>query len=102
MQKVPVVAHRRSYRRWLVTMDAETFFNFLRGMVPQNSGVEGRVSSDERQKNRTNGANDGAKGTEDSGATPEPTRETRVLPTTNQAKECRALTSAATTKDQNV
>ena len=25
-QKVPVVAHRRSFRRWLVTMEAETFF----------------------------------------------------------------------------
>src|SRR5512138_112624 len=33
-QKVPVVAHRRRFRRWLVTMDAETFFQFLRGMLP--------------------------------------------------------------------
>ena len=32
--KTPVVAHRRSHRRWLVTMDAETFFNFLRGVLP--------------------------------------------------------------------
>jgi Holliday junction resolvase len=29
--KVPVVAHRRSHRRWLVTMEAETFFRLLRG-----------------------------------------------------------------------
>src|SRR5215472_11052011 len=26
--KVPVVAHRRSFRSWLVTMEAETFFQF--------------------------------------------------------------------------
>jgi hypothetical protein len=32
--KVPVVAHRRSFRRWLVTMEAETFFQFLRGTLP--------------------------------------------------------------------
>jgi hypothetical protein len=105
MQKVPVVAHRRSYRRWLVTMDAETFFNFLRGVVPQSSGVEGRVTSDERQKKGTDatkgtdGGAKGANGTEGLGVTPEPTRETRVLPTTNQDNECRALTSAATTKE---
>ena len=30
-QKVPIVAHRRSFRPWLVTMEAETFFRFLRG-----------------------------------------------------------------------
>ncbi len=29
--KVPVVAHRRSCRPWLVTMEAETFFRLLRG-----------------------------------------------------------------------
>jgi hypothetical protein len=31
IQKVPVVAHKRSFRGWLVTMEAETFFRFLRG-----------------------------------------------------------------------
>jgi hypothetical protein len=30
-QKVPVVAHRRSFRPWLVTMEASTFFQVLRG-----------------------------------------------------------------------
>ena len=39
--KTPVVAHRRSFRRWLVTMDAETFFQFLRGMLPmERTGAE--------------------------------------------------------------
>src|SRR5882762_5080684 len=28
--KVPVVAHKRSFREWLVTMTAEVFFQFLR------------------------------------------------------------------------
>ena len=32
--KVPIVAHRRSFRGWLVTMDAETFFGFLGGTLP--------------------------------------------------------------------
>jgi len=35
--KTPVVAHRRSFRRWLVTMDGETFFQFLRGTLPRQS-----------------------------------------------------------------
>ncbi|HOX60016.1 MAG TPA: hypothetical protein P5205_21930 [Candidatus Paceibacterota bacterium] len=29
--KVPVVAHRRNFRPWLVTMEAEPFFRLLRG-----------------------------------------------------------------------
>jgi len=39
--KTPVVAHRRSFRRWLITMEAETFFEFLRGMLPmERTGAE--------------------------------------------------------------
>jgi len=29
-----VVAHRRNHAPWLITMTAETFFNFLRGELP--------------------------------------------------------------------
>src|SRR5215211_5529795 len=32
--KIPIVAHKRNFRAWLVTMDAETFFRFLRGALP--------------------------------------------------------------------
>jgi hypothetical protein len=32
--KVPIVAHKRNFRPWLITMDAETFFKFLRGELP--------------------------------------------------------------------
>ena len=32
--KVPIVAHKRNFRLWLVTMEAETFFKFLRGELP--------------------------------------------------------------------
>jgi Holliday junction resolvase len=32
--KVPIVAHKRNFGRWLVTMEAETFFKFLRGDLP--------------------------------------------------------------------
>ena len=36
-RKVPIVAHRRSFRPWLVTMTAEVFFSFLRGVLPPES-----------------------------------------------------------------
>ena len=29
--KVPILAHKRNFRRWLVTMEASTFFRLLRG-----------------------------------------------------------------------
>ena len=32
--KVPVVAHTRNFRPWLITITAETFFQFLRGTLP--------------------------------------------------------------------
>ena len=35
--KVPLVAHKRNHRRWLVTMDADTFFQFLHGTLPPES-----------------------------------------------------------------
>lgn len=38
--KLPLVAHRRSYRSWLVTMEAETFFRILRGDLPAWAGFE--------------------------------------------------------------
>ncbi|HOX58242.1 MAG TPA: hypothetical protein P5205_19255 [Candidatus Paceibacterota bacterium] len=45
--KVPVVAHRRRFCPWLVTMDAETFFKFLRGdFTGGNGGNEGRNGTD--------------------------------------------------------
>ena len=38
--KAPVVAHRRSFRPWLVTMDATTFFALLRGDYVEASTVK--------------------------------------------------------------
>jgi Holliday junction resolvase len=32
--KVPFVAHKRNFRPWLLTMTAQTFFEFLRGVLP--------------------------------------------------------------------
>ena len=37
--KAPFVAHKRNFRPWLVTMTAETFFQFLRGVLPPDSAV---------------------------------------------------------------
>ena len=32
--KIPIVAHKRSHRRWLVTMEAEFFFELIREFTP--------------------------------------------------------------------
>jgi hypothetical protein len=39
--KTPIVAHRRSFRPWLVTMEAETFFRLLRGDFTGANGGNG-------------------------------------------------------------
>jgi len=39
-ERVPVVAHRRRFRRWLVTMEAEAFFRLVRGELSRE-GREG-------------------------------------------------------------
>ena len=44
-QRVPVVVHKRNFRLWLVTMEAETFFRFLRGELPPEDGVVDRTRS---------------------------------------------------------
>lgn len=50
---VPVVAHRRSFRRWLVTMDAETFFQFLRGTLPpERTGAERQELNKDKAQER--------------------------------------------------
>jgi Holliday junction resolvase len=42
-RKVPFVSHRRNHRPWLVTMEAETYFKFLRGELPPEAvGREAR------------------------------------------------------------
>jgi hypothetical protein len=81
-----IVAHRRNHAPWLITMRAEFFFELLREFQPRIASRTGH-NTDEHglflpQKN--------AKGTKDSGATPEPTRETRVLPTISDAHDARS------------
>ena len=52
-EKTPVVAHRRRFRRWLVTMEAETFFRLVRGDFTGanggNGGGEGPVRYPQRR-----------------------------------------------------
>lgn len=38
IKKVPIVAHRKRFRAWLVTMEAETFFRLLRGDLTGGNG----------------------------------------------------------------
>ncbi len=66
-QKVPVVAHKRNHRGWLVTLDAETFFRLLRGDFDQSL-----VTSTPTRKDVP-------------GGTPSTARETRALPKQFQA-----------------
>ena len=47
-RKVPIVAHRRSFRAWLVTMTAEVFFQFLRGLLPPES--DNKTSNQREEK----------------------------------------------------
>jgi hypothetical protein len=48
--KIPVVAHKRSFRPWLVTMSAEVFFQFLRGVLPPES----ENNNNQQEKKGTN------------------------------------------------
>ena len=46
--KVPIVAHKRNFREWLVTISAEVFFRFLRGDF---TGGPTRTGREEPRKN---------------------------------------------------
>jgi len=46
-----VVAHRRNHAPWLITMRAETFFNFLRGELPLQ-GAAPVAPRSEREENK--------------------------------------------------
>jgi hypothetical protein len=46
LPKVPIVAHKRSFRRWLVTMDAEDFFRLLRGDFTGANGGNGEGTAE--------------------------------------------------------
>jgi Holliday junction resolvase len=49
-----IVAHRRNHAPWLITMHAETFFQFLRGALPPesttNQQTKNNKASDETQR----------------------------------------------------
>ena len=48
-QKVPIVAHRRNFRPWLVTMEADSFFKFLGGILPPQSTGAQRQGNNETE-----------------------------------------------------
>ena len=52
--KVPVVAHRRNHRSWLVTMDAPTFFQFLGGTLPPGSNAVAKAVAPDKFTNPAN------------------------------------------------
>ena len=84
--KVPFVIHKRNFRRGLVVMTTETYFEFLRGNLPP--ALDGM--------NGTNGK-DGTNDTVAGAPVPEPVAAGEVRPPVDEAREDgRALTSAAT------
>ena len=50
-----IVAHRRNHAPWLITMRAETFFNFLRGVLPPEATCEAATAPlhEETKNNET-------------------------------------------------
>ena len=50
--KVPIVAHKRNHRRWLVTIDAHDFFQFLRGTLPPESNNNNKPNTDTQNENQ--------------------------------------------------
>ena len=49
IRKTPVVAHRRKFMPWLVTMEADAFFQFLGGTLPPESTGAKRQGSNETE-----------------------------------------------------
>jgi Holliday junction resolvase len=48
-EKIPIVAHRRNFRPWLVTMEAGTFFKLLRGdFTAENAKSAEKLTSPDR------------------------------------------------------
>ena len=56
-----IVAHRRNHAPWLITMRAETFFDFLRGELPLqgNAPVAQRSEQEEKQQTKSTNNEDG-------------------------------------------
>jgi hypothetical protein len=53
-QKTPFVCHKRNFRPFLVTMDGETFFRFLRGVLPPESSNQQQKHTETVKNEDTN------------------------------------------------
>jgi Holliday junction resolvase len=47
-EKIPIVAHRRNFRPWLVTMTAEVFFKFLCDVLPPEADNNTKTKTNEQ------------------------------------------------------
>ena len=52
VRKTPIVAHKRSFRGWLVTMEAEVFFKLLRGALPPESDNNTKTKTEESNEDQ--------------------------------------------------
>jgi hypothetical protein len=77
--KVPIVAHKRNFRSWLVTMDAETFFRLVRGDFAHEPNAE--ILKAEKPKSEV------------FGESPNTAGETPALPKSFPAAACAVATS---------
>src|SRR5207237_3420283 len=59
IRQVAILAHKRSFRAWLVTMEAETFFRFLRGDFPECGVRNAECGIGAKNFTGDNGANGG-------------------------------------------
>lgn len=55
-RKVPIVAHRRNHRPWLVTMEAEHFFDLLAGTLPP-AKAEQQEQTEQQEKTQNENPN---------------------------------------------
>lgn len=79
--KVPIVAHKRNFCAWLVTMDAETFFRLLRGDLPVHGNGNGAHGVRRPTEQKVPGGSPAAAG------------ETPALPKTFSTAACAAVIS---------
>jgi hypothetical protein len=80
-QKTPIVAHKRSFRTWLVTMDAETFFRILRGDFAEAAADGQSLRTSQPTSEEANGLpGPRAKGTDPVGVSCAPVPAARTQP----------------------
>lgn len=96
--KAPVVAHKRNFRPWLITTEAETWFRAIRGDFAQ---PKTEIAKAETLKSE-NGAHGVRRPTDEEvlSEAPNTTREARVVPKEFSAAACAAANNEQTQREK--